>query len=135
MAGERHQFLLGLVVRKMREEGVTIHNIDGNYAGLFGEKTALPPQILRHRPDVFGIKSNGQLCIGEAKTEGDITNTRTYEQLQDFATVELNGTKCEVFVGVPQSCEDIFRERLKRIGLKGCENLHVLYIPDEIIND
>lgn len=119
----------------MREEGVIVHNIDGNYAGLFGEKTTLPPQILRHRPDAFGINSSGHVCIGEAKTEGDITNTRTYEQLHDFATVELNGAKCDVYVGLPQSCEYIFKEKLKKLGLRECENIHALYIPDEIIND
>ena len=135
MAGERHQFILGLVIRKMREEGATIYGIDGNYPGLFGEKTPLPPQILRHRPDAIGIKSTGQLCIGEAKTESDIANTRIYEQLQDFTTVEMNGTKCEVFVGVPQSSETDFKKSIEKTGLKECSNLHVLYIPDEIIND
>lgn len=135
MAGERHQFILGLVVRKMREEGITIHNIDGDYPGLFGEKIPLPPQILRHRPDAIGIKSNGQVCIGEAKTESDVANTRTYEQLQDFTVIELNGIRCEVFVGVPQSSEAVFKRSMERIGLKNCANLHVLYIPDEIIND
>lgn len=135
MAGERHQFILGLVIRKMREEGITIQNVDGNYPGLFGEQTPLPPQILRHRPDAIGIKSTGQLCIGEAKTEFDIANTRTYEQLEDFTTVEVNGSRCEVFIGIPQSSEDAFKKSLERMGLKECENLHILYIPDEIIND
>lgn len=135
MAGERHQFILGLVVRKMREEGADIHNIDGDYPGLFGEKTPLPPQILRHRPDAIGIKSNGQLCIGEAKTESDVTSARTYKQLQDFTAIELNGTKCEVFIGVPQSSETAFKRSLEKTGLKECDNLHILYIPDEIIND
>lgn len=135
VAGEKHQFILGLVIRKMREDGATIHSVNGNYPGLFGEKTSLPPQILRHRPDAIGVKDNGQLCIGEAKTESDIANTRTYEQLQDFTTVVLNGSRCEVFVGVPQSSEETFKKSIERTGLKGCENLHVLYVPDEIIND
>lgn len=135
MASERHQFILGLVVRKMREEGANIHNIDGDYPGLFGERILFPPQILRHRPDALGMKSNGQLCIGEAKTESDVASPRTYEQLLDFTTIELNGTKCEVFIGVPQSSEAKFKRSLERVGLKKCHNLHVLYIPDEIIND
>lgn len=135
MAGNRHQFILGLVVKKMREEGAELYGIDGNYPGLFGGKVPLPPQILRHRPDAIGIKNNGQLCIGEAKTEGDIQNARTYEQLQDFTSVEINNSKCEVFVGVPQSSKNNFRKSLDKTGLKECDNLHVLYIPDEIIND
>lgn len=135
MAGNRHQFILGLVVKKMREEGAELYGIDGNYPGLFGEKVPLPPQILRHRPDAIGTKSNGQLYIGEAKTEGDILNTRTYEQLIDFTSVEVNGSKCEVIVGVPKSGENNFKKSLEKTGLKECNNLHVLYIPDELIHD
>lgn len=135
MAGKRHQFILGLVIRKMREDNATIYSVEGNYPGLLGYKQPLPPQILRHRPDVIGIKDNGQVCIGEAKTGSDITNTRTYEQLQDFTTVELNGSKCEVYIGVPQSGEEALKVMLKKNGLHRYENLHILYIPDEIIND
>ena len=119
----------------MRQEGVELYGIDGKYSGLFGEKVPLPPQIRRHRPDAIGIKSNRQLCIGEAKTEGDILNKRTYEQLQDFTSVEVNGSLCEVFIGIPQSSENSFKKSLEKTDLKECDNLHVLYIPDEIIND
>ena len=61
MAGNRHQFILGLVIKKMREEGATVYAVDGNYPGLFGEAIFLPPQILRHRPDAIGKKEDGQL--------------------------------------------------------------------------
>ena len=135
MAGNKHQFILGLVIRMMREEGIVIYGIDGNYPGLFGEKIPLPPQILRHRPDAIGIKEDGQVCIGEAKTENDITNKRTYEQLVDFTSIELNGKKCEVYIGIPRSSSDSFNKRLQKIGLKRCNNLHILYVPDELIND
>lgn len=135
MAGNRHQFILGLVIKKMREDGATIYGVDGNYPGLLGETISLPPQIMRHRPDAIGVKGDGQICIGEAKTENDIANNRTYEQLQDFSYVELNGKSCEVFVGVPQSGEDIFSRSLERWGLKESQNIHVLFVPDDIIND
>jgi hypothetical protein len=101
VAGNRHQFILGLVIKKMREEGATVYGVDGNYPGLFGENIPLPPQILRHRPDAIGVKANGQICIGEAKSENDIENNTS----------------------------------LERWGLKGFGNIHVLFIPDEIIND
>lgn len=135
MAGNRHQFILGLVIKKMREWGATVYGVDGNYPGLFGDKISLPPQIMRHRPDAIGVKVDGQICIGEAKTENDITNNRTYEQLQDFSSVELNGKLCEVFVGIPQTGEDLFNRRLERWGLNGLQNIHVLIVPEEIIND
>jgi hypothetical protein len=135
VAGARHQFILGLVIRKMREEGASIYGIDGDYPGLLGENISLPPQVLRHKPDAIGIKDDGQIFIGEAKTENDVANSRTYEQLIDFSSVKLNGRQCEVFVGVPQSSEEQFNKSLEKTGLRGCLNLHILFIPDEIIND
>jgi hypothetical protein len=135
VAGVRHQFILGLIIKKMREEGATVYGVDGYYPGLFGEKVSLPPQLLRHRPDAIGVKADGQVCIGEAKSENDIENDRTYEQLYDFSCVEMNGKLCEVFVGVPKIAQDIFSKSLERWGLKGAENIHVLFVPDEIIND
>jgi len=119
----------------MREEGASVYGVDGVYPGLFGEKISLPRQIMRHRPDAIGVKANGQICIGEAKTENDISHKRTYEQLQDFSSVELNGKLCEVFIGVPKIGEDLFKKSLERWGLKEAQNIHVLFIPDEIIND
>jgi len=135
VAGNRHQFILGLVIKKMREEGVTIYAIDGNYPGLFGEKISLPSQIMRHRPDAMGTKANGQICIGEAKTENDIANKRTYEQLHDFSTTILNGAVCEVFVGIPKIGEELFSRTLIKCGLKDSHNIHTIVVPDEIIND
>lgn len=135
MASNKHQFILGLVIKKMRETGVTVYGIDGSYPGLFGEKIQIPPQILRHRPDAIGTRSDGQVCIGEAKTENDLANARTHEQLQDFASVEINGKLCELFIGVPKSSEDVFRKVLEKMGLKDIANLHLLCIPDELIND
>lgn len=134
MAGKKHQFILGLIIKKMREDGITIQGVDGNYPGLFGEKVPLPPQILRHRPDVIGAKENGQICFGEAKTENDILNSRTYEQLSDFSHIKLNSQDCEVFIGLPKSSESDFKKSLRKIGLMGKDNIKAIYIPDEIIN-
>jgi len=135
MAGARHQFILGLVVKLMREQGITIIGVDGNYPGLFGEKITMPPQILRHRPDIIGIRENGQICIGEAKTENDLTNNRTYSQIQDFTSIELNNKYCDVFIGIPKSSGELFRKSMIKLGLLECEYIHVLYIPEEIINE
>jgi hypothetical protein len=135
MASDKHQFILGLVVKRMRTEGATIFAVDGNYAGLLGEKVSMPPQILRHRPDVIGVKSDGQILIGEAKTENDITNKRTYEQLKDFSSSELNGNSCEVFVGIPRSAVDVFNKCLTNWGLDHFQNIHLIIVPDTLIND
>lgn len=134
MAGSRHQFILGLVVKLMREQGITIVGVDSGYPGMFGEKVQMPPQILRHRPDIIGIRENGQICIGEAKTENDICNSRTYSQVQDFASVELNGHNCDFFIGIPKSSKDLYRKTMKKLGLLERTNITVLYVPEEIIN-
>ncbi|MEO5360287.1 MAG: hypothetical protein H7843_07535 [Nitrospirota bacterium] len=134
MPTQRHQFILGLVIKKMRGDGFTINMIDGKYAGLFGEPLPQPSTILRHRPDAIGINIDGRVGIGEAKTEGDISNSRTYDQLYDFTSVELNAVKCEVYIGIPKSTEFDFKRKLTSLGLSIIDNLHVLYVPDEIIN-
>ena len=134
MAGAKHQFILGLVVKLMREQGINIMGVDSHYPGLLGEKLQMPPQVLHHRPDIIGIRESGQICIGEAKTGNDITSKRTYSQLKDFASVELNGQRCDVFVGVPKSSQDLFKKTMKRLGLLESTNIRVIYVPEEIIN-
>ncbi len=135
MAGDKHQFILGLVIRKMREEGAIIYLVDGSYPGLLGETIPLPPTILRHRPDALGVKKDSRICIGEAKTENDIATSRTYEQIYDFATVELNGQSCEVFVGIPRSAETSFNRGLNRIFISERDNIHILCIPEELFDE
>ncbi len=135
MAGKTHQFILGLVIRKIRESGFEIVSIDGKTCGAFDEKYLLPPTILRHRPDVIGINNNGQVCIGEAKTSSDISNNRIEEQITDFINIELNTMKCKVIVGLPMSSKNNFEKKLKKMGMSIVENLEILYVPDEIIND
>ena len=133
MAGDKHQFMIGLIVRKMREDGVNIFGIDGNYPGLFGRKISMPPQILRHRPDIIGIKKE-QICLGEAKTDSDLGNPRMYEQLRDFTSVRLNGMNCAVYYGIPESCRAKFDSTLKRTGLAEITNIQILYIPNELLD-
>lgn len=135
MAGKKHQFILGLIIKKIREDGFTIISIDGNCSGSFGNKTQLPPKIMRHRPDVIAIKENGSICIGEAKTDEDINSTRTYEQLIDYTNTEINGRRCNVILGVPKSSMDVFKKYLYKNRLIENENFFVLYVPDEIINE
>ncbi len=135
MAGKRHQFILGLVIKKIRDDGFTIVSIDGNCAGAFGNKTELPPKILRHRPDVIAINDDGQICIGEAKTENDIDNIRTSEEIHDYVKTELNGKPCFVVIGIPRSSiSDLIKVFLK-IGISEFNNIFILQVPNEIIND
>lgn len=135
MAGKKHQFILGLIIKKIREDGFTIISIDGNLSGTFGEKMNLPPKIIRHRPDVIATNEYGLICIGEAKTENDINNQRTSEELYDYANTELNGEQCFVIIGIPQSSKQTLNNLLIKTGISNYQNIFILYVPDEIINE
>jgi len=135
VAGKKHQFILGLIIKKIRDDGFTILSIDGNTLGSFNIKTDLPPTILRHRPDVIAVNETGQICIGEAKTENDIKNIRTKEELIDYTSIELNGKPCFVIIGIPQESKTELIKLLKKIEIYNSKNIHVLYVPNEIINE
>lgn len=134
MASASHQFIMGLVIKKMRDAGCRIVAVDGKYPGLLGEERPLPPQVVRHRPDIVGVR-DGKYCLGEAKTRDDATSRRTREQVDDFVNAEVAGSRCEVYVGLPQSAQTDFERTLTQECLDRCENLHLIYVPDEIIND
>lgn len=135
MASSKHQFILGLIIKNMRSYGCDIRFVDGQYKGPLNDGIKLPPNILSHRPDVLGITEFGQVCIGEAKTESDLRSLRTKEQIVDFVSIELNGMPCEVFLGIPYSGKERLNRLLKDLGLNKHPNIHVLYVPEEIINE
>jgi hypothetical protein len=135
MASKQHQFIMGLINRKMCEYGFTVVFIDGHVSGAFNKKYELPPKIVRHRPDVIGIDARGYICIGEAKTKNDILNERTKEEFFDFSNFESNGHKCFLIIGVPKSsCDDLNRV-LVGLGIQNNKNIQILSVPDEIINE
>jgi hypothetical protein len=133
MAGKQHQFIIGLINRKMREYGFTVVFIDGYVSGAFNEKYELPPKILRHRPDVIGINKKGDICIGEAKTKNDIFSSRTRAEIIDFSNYEFNGNRCLLLIGIPKSSEEDLNNLLSELGIQN--NIDILLIPDEIINE
>ena len=134
MASATHQFILGLVIRSMRRYGAEIHGIHGNYPGKLGQPVPVPPEIERHKPDTLGLTLDGVLCTGDAKTESDIQSKRTAEQIADFCGFSFMGKPCEVFIGIPSSSEAALKRVLRKHGLDHCLNLHVILVPDEIIN-
>jgi hypothetical protein len=135
MASKQHQFIIGLINRKICEYGFKIVFIDGRVSGTIGRKYALPPKIIRHRPDVVGISNEGFICIGEAKTKDDILNNRTKEELFDFSNFEFNGQQCLLIIGVPKSSKGALTNVLLELGILNYKNIEILLIPDEIINE
>lgn len=123
---------MGLIIKAMREHGCSIKCVDGVILG--GEGISTPPRILRHRPDVIGIGEDGQICIGEAKTELDMRNSRSIEQIVDFTTLEVNGKLCEVFFGLPLLAKERFMRIVHNNNINE-RHLHILFVPEEIINE
>ena len=134
MAGKEHQFILGLVIKQMRQYGCEITHVDGKYRGKTKENTRVPPKVLRHRPDAMGITHAGQVCFGDAKTTGDICSSRTKSQLIDFLSMELNGIPCAVFLGVPKGAKGDTLKMLDDINLLSNDRLFTIFVPEEIIN-
>lgn len=134
MPSKRHQFIVGLLIKYMKEYGCNIKFVEGTFLSNNDERK-LPPTILRHRPDIFGISNKGCICIGEAKTEIDLWTSRTKEQIIDYLNMELNDFPCEVFLGVPSNPKEKLIRMLINIGVWGAPNLHLLFVPEEIINE
>lgn len=132
MAGKKHQFILGLIIKKMCDDGVVIKRIDGRFNGSFGDKYKLPPKIERHRPDVVGVNNGGVFCIGEAKTENDLGNKRTYEQIMDFTNLRIEDKFCNVYIGIPMSSRSSFISILISEGIN-VDNLNLICVPDLLI--
>ncbi len=134
MAGKNHQFILGLIIKKIRELGFKIIALDGSCLGTFGEIIKIPPKIFRHRPDVIAVNNEGFFCIGEAKTANDLNNRRIHEQILDYMDVKLNGKHCYIVIGIPQSSKYKLEDLLKKLQVLKSPNVSILTVPDEIIN-
>lgn len=131
MASKAHQFIADLIARRMNLEGYEVVGFEGA-SEVEAIKLKLPPKILRHRPDLIGIKPSG-VAIGEAKTADDLT-VRTLEQLQDFTndTNWSNQIGHQVFFGIPMSVQDKFQKIIKDLGVND-ENLTILPVPDRLL--
>jgi hypothetical protein len=135
MTSKRHQFILGLIIKKIIQDGFTVKSIEGKLIAASYEKFDLPPKILRHRPDVIAVNEDGQICIGEAKTERDLYARRTKEEFLDFSNVILNGKFCILVIGIPATAKDALEEVQKELNICQKDNIRILYVPEEIINE
>jgi hypothetical protein len=134
MTSKRHQFILGLIIKKIVQDGFTVRSIEGKLVATSYEKFDLPPKILRHRPDVIAVNEDGQICIGEAKTERDLYARRTKEEFLDFSKVMLNGKCCILVIGIPATAKNVLEKIQKELNFFQKDNIQILYVPEEIIN-
>ncbi len=134
-ASPEHDLIVSLVARVIRQRGFELVALESSLGWLFGENFRLPPAITVHRPDILGVRREPPyLCIGEAKTRGDLHTTRTSRQLVDFsqASVGNTGSLCEVVVGVPADCETILHNIIRALGIPQCRVV-VLPIPRPLL--
>ena len=131
MTSKAHQFIADFLATKMYAEGYEVVSFEGENS-TENVKLKLPPKILRHRPDLIGIKKQA-LAIGEAKTASDLS-LRTREQLEDFTDHENwpTGVEYKIFFGIPMSIEDKFRKMIKDTNINE-SNLAVLTVPDRLL--
>lgn len=128
-----HQFITICLIRKMKEKGYEIIAFNGDYTKIDTIAYKIPPQILRHRPDILGIKRETlNLCIGEAKTTNDLFSKRTKDQLVDYFYIISSSLfhNCELIIGIPQKAEEILKNLLNNLGLMNANNISYLLIPE-----
>ena len=129
MASVAHQFMLSLLAMKMKSLGFEPISYDGNSYQIGMTKLKIPPTIHNHRPDIIGIDINGEFCIGEVKTENDLSSYRTKQQIIDFS----KSAKC--IICTTKSAQEKLVNKLNRLGLLFNRNVEMLIVPDELIPD
>lgn len=138
MPSKTHQMLIGLISRKMRERGYLPVAYDGKGYELNGQEVRLPPKIKRHRPDVIGINlSTKTLCVGEAKTAGDLSSARTREQFLDYSDIigKTSGRRAELIIGISKTAEPALLCLLASLRLDRHTNVCCIYLPEELVEN
>lgn len=138
MPTKLHQMLIGLIGRKMREQGYDIVAFDGTEYLFDSQKVRLPPTIIRHRPDIVGFKIvTKEVCVGEAKTKRDLLSKRTAEQLLDYASTKgfSTGKFIKVILGIPKSAEVDLINLLQRLNLLSRDSISYVWLPEELVDN
>ena len=133
MASKKHDFIVSLIVRKMRKDGFKVIYLDGKYQDIDTEKFDIPPKIINHKPDVIGEKDSIFFCIGEAKTTKDLFTKRTKNQIIDFlAIIKLNfGNK--LVIGIPLNAKEDLQKLLIELKVTRQKQIEIIYIPKDLL--
>lgn len=66
-----------------------------------------PPKGGRHEPDLYVVTDDGLMVLGEAKTEPDLSEESSQEQIQDFSTAKgPNSERATFWLWVPDGWTD-----------------------------
>jgi hypothetical protein len=132
VASNRHDFIVAAISRKIRQYGFNITYLDGRYQDISEKKFDFPPQLIHHKPDIIGEK-NAIFCIGEAKTENDIQNQRTKNQIKDFFSIICTDKRNKLILGIPLKSKTELQHLLHELGLSNQKQIEIIYIPEEIM--
>jgi hypothetical protein len=132
---EEHELIVAMVARYVRKQGYEIVALESSLAWLFGVSFRLPPSIVKHRPDVLGVRQESpHICIGEAKTRNDLGSLRTKHQIQDFVNslIGLARVPCDVVIGIPSDCKARLEKIVLSIGVDP-QRLKVVAVPRPLL--
>ena len=133
MASEKHDFIVSLIVRKMRKDGFKVIYLDGKYQDIDTKKFDIPPKIINHKPDVIGEKDSIFFCIGEAKTKNDLLAERTKNQIIDFLTIIRLNSGNKLVIGIPLSAKKILEKLLIKLQVINQKQIEIIYIPEDLL--
>lgn len=137
MASKLHQFIMSLIVRKMKLEGYEIIAYDGDYTQIENMDLKIPFRIMRHRPDIIGIsydKSN--ICIGEAKTSSDLHSERTKEEILDYSSIRVDiDRSVKLIIGIPKSSNLLLLKLIYELKLMNNKNIECLLVPENLFTN
>ena len=134
MASKIHQFILSLIVRKMKLDVYEIIAYDGDYSKIENMALKIPFKIMRHRPDIIGISlDKSKICIGEVKTNSDLRSGRTKEEFVDFASIgDAVGKSIKLIIGAPKSSNHLLFKIITELKLQNNNNIEYIIVPEEL---
>jgi hypothetical protein len=134
-ASKEHDLIVALVTRFIVEQGFEVVALESSLGWLFGDSFKFPPAITLHRPDVLGVRRDPPfVCIGEAKTCGDLHSARTHRQLIDFSEARVGdtGLVCQTVIGIPQDCEATLRKQLAKLRIRS-GRIRIVCVPRALL--
>lgn len=103
-----------------------------------GELNQLPPpfELQGVRADACGVHSvDGHIGFAEAKTEYDVDNAHTRDQLRVLANVRMRDgkTPCPIYIAVPRSCAYALDRVLIDLGLITEKHVRRIHVPEVLL--
>lgn len=130
MPSRVHRLLVQMMVPRLHALGYRVIASDQHYHQLGPPRLGLPPTIVRHQPDLVGVRPNApRLCIGEAKTAADLRTRHTRDQISDFS----HQSDAMLVVAFPAGASAIFEHVLLELGLMTTDRLEGLPVPEALL--